>query len=133
MTANSIQVSYLSFSVSFTDFSDDSLPRSILEQASLEFSGLGAPYASGVAKRQRRIWSIAAFGQISQWNALMNIFEKWDNDRVTGSNIAEVTIVDNLLGTPVAAYGFFTSAPTISKVAPGNNKVFLMAFGITET
>lgn len=133
MTAKSIQILYSSYSVSFTEFSEDSLPRSILSQATLEFSGLGAPYSSGVAKRQRRIWSVAAYGEISQWNALMNIFEAWDNDRVTGSNVAEVTIIDSLLGTPITAYGFFTSAPTIAKVAPGNNRIFLIAFGLTET
>lgn len=133
MAPRNLQIGYNGTFVAFTDFADEDLPRSILQQATLEFSGLGAAYSSGTAKKQRRIWAVAAYGTISQWNTLMQIFGAWDQARVSGSNIAEVIVVDNLLGSAINTLGFFTTAPSISKLAPGNNSIYLISFGITET
>jgi hypothetical protein len=133
MAPRNLQVGYSGTFVAFTDFAGEDLPRSILQQATLDFSGLGAAYSSGTAKKQRRIWAVAAYGSLTQWNTLMQIFDAWDAARVTGTNIAEVIVVDNLLGSTVTTLGFFTTAPTIAKVAPGNNQIYLISFGITET
>lgn len=133
MSAATLTIAYGSNSVSFDQFGDDNLPRSILQQANLEFSPLGTAYSTGVAKKQKRIWAVSAFGTVSQWNTLMTIFDAWDEERVTGSNIAEVTVTDNLLGSSITATAFFTTPPSISKVAPGNNQIFIISFGLTET
>lgn len=133
MSAATLTIAYGSDSVSFSQFGSDDLPRSILQQASLEFSPLGTAYSTGIAKKQKRIWAVSAFGTVAQWTTLMTIFDAWDEERVTGSNIAEVTITDNLLGGTVTATAFFTTAPSISKVAPGNNEIFAISFGLTET
>jgi hypothetical protein len=132
MAAGSITLSYGSTSVSFDKFSGDDLPRSFLTQASLEFSALGVPYAQGSTKRQKRIWSIASYGDIAQWNNLLSIFDDWEAVRITGSNLATVTLTDTLIGSTVIAQGYFTDPPALSKLSPGNNQLFLISFAITE-
>ena len=133
MAAGQLTISYSSASVSFDEFSGEDLPRAYLGQASLEFSALGAGYGTGPSKRQRRIWSVAAYATKQQCLDLIGIFEAWDTQRATASNIAEVDIQDELLGSAVLAKGFFTDPPIISKLASGNNQYFLVTFALTET
>lgn len=132
MAAGDLIITYGATSVTFDQFSGDDLPRAYLGQASLEFSALGTGYGTGPAKRQRRIWSIAAYVTSTQITNLFTIFEAWDTARATGTNTAEVDIQDELLGAVVLAKGFFTDPPTISKLGPGNNTLFLVTFALTE-
>lgn len=132
MTVGTFSVNFESTTVVFDKFSGEDLPRSFLEQATLEFSALGVAYSTGSTKRQKRIWSIAAYASQAEWQSLLDIFTGWDNLRASGSNLARVNIVDSLLGSTITAEGFFTSPPSISKIAPGNNTLFLVTFAITE-
>lgn len=129
---SSISIGYNTTTVSFDQFSGDDLPRSYLSQATLDFSALGVAYSTGSTKRQRKIWAVAAVGTIQQWNNLVIIFEQWDLDRSRGSNVAAVTIQDTLLGSNINTFGFFTTAPTLGKLSPGNNTLFVISFAITE-
>lgn len=132
MAIGSINVSYEGTSVSFDKFSGEDLPRSFVTQASLEFSALGVAYAQGSTKKQKRIWSIAAYGDIAQWNDLLSIFDAWEEVRTTGSNLAVVRLDDTLLGSEITVEGYFTDPPALSKLSPGNNQLFLITFAITE-
>lgn len=132
MAAGDLSVNYGATTVTFDQFSGDDLPRAYLGQASLEFSALGAGYGTGPAKKQRRIWSIAAYATTAQVTNLFVIFEAWDTARATGTNTAEVNIQDELFGATVTAKGFFTDPPKISKLGSGNNKLFLVTFALTE-
>lgn len=132
MTVGTFSVNFESTTVTFDKFSGEDLPRTFLEQATLEFSALGVAYSTGSTKRQKRIWSIAAYASQSQWQSLLTIFNAWDLERASGSNLATVNIVDSLLGSTISVQGFFTSPPSISKLAPGNNTLFLVTFAITE-
>ena len=133
MAAGEFTVTYDSTTVTFNKFSGDDLPRAYLGQASLEFSALGAGYATGPSRRQRKLWSIAAFATKQQALDILTLFEAWDTDRATGINSAEVAVQDELLGSTVTANGFFTDPPVITKLSPGNNVMFLVTFAITET
>ena len=55
MAAGDLTVTYSTYTVVLNLFSDDSLPRSILGQASLEFSALGAGIAEGPPVAQKKI------------------------------------------------------------------------------
>lgn len=138
--AGSITVSSGATSVVFTQFSGDDLPSSTLGQANLEFSQIGLGYATGPAKKQRRIWAIAAYVNASQIVQLNTIFEAWDTARSTSLNTATVSITDNLLNQATGNSGipsvttdvFFTTPPQYSKVGGSNNETFLVSFGLTE-
>lgn len=130
--AGSITLSYGAYSVSFDKFSEDGLPRSYLSQASLNFSQLGVGYASGPVTRQKRIWTISAYITAAQYQSLISLFEAWEDERITGSNLATVSITDTTLGSTVSAAGFFTTPPELSKLSGGNNTLFLLSAALTE-
>lgn len=126
-----IRVSYGGQFVDFSHFADDQLPLSVLGQASLEFTQLGLGYATGPARKQRKIWSVSAYVSKQEWLALQSLFNAWDAARATGSNTSVVTITDNLIGS-YTTQGFFTDNPTLTKVDPGNNFLFIANFVLTE-
>lgn len=138
--AGSITVTYGSTSVVLTQFSGDDLPSSTLGQANLEFSQIGLGYATGPARRQRKIWAIAAFVDASQIVQLNSIFDAWDAARSTSLNASTVSVTDNLLREATGntsiptttTSAFFTTPPQYSKVAGNNNNIFLASFGLTE-
>lgn len=119
-------------SVYFTHFADDQLPLAVISQASLEFTQLGLGYATGPARKQRKIWNVSAYVDQTQWSDLLSVFNSWDAQRATGSNTATVTVVDGLLGSSITTKAFFTDNPTLTKVAPGNNVIFIVNFALTE-
>lgn len=127
-----VRISYSSTTLDFTHFASEELPVSTLQQADLEFSQIGVGYASGPVKRQRKVWTISAYVDKTQWNTLQSIYSSWDNARASGSNLATVSVVDTILGQSFSSTAFFTSAPTLTKVAPGNNFIFITDFVLTE-
>ena len=137
--AGSITISYGSNSVEFTDFSGDDLPGQTLGQASLEFTQIGLGYSQGPARRQRKIWAIAAFATPAQIATLNSIFDAWDLARSTSVNNALVNVVDDLLREKtgdtnipaVSTTAFFTTPPTVSLVG-ASNKFYIISFGLTE-
>jgi hypothetical protein len=137
--AGSLTISYGSDSVSFTKFSGDDLPGSVLGQANLEFSQIGLGYATGPARTQRKIWAVATYATSAEIVTLNTIFTAWDTDRSTSLNTAVVNVVDNLLSQAtgnssiptVTTTAFFTTAPSVSLVGR-SNEIFLLSFGLTE-
>ena len=137
--AGSITISYGSDSVEFTDFSGEDLPGQTLGQASLEFTQIGLGYSLGPARRQRKIWAIAAFATSAQVATLNTIFDAWDLARSTSVNNALVSVVDDLLREKtgntnipaVSTTAFFTTPPTVSLVG-SSNTLYLLSFGLTE-
>lgn len=132
MSAGSITVSSSGGSVTFTRFSDTELPSSYMAQASLEFSQIGTAYASGPARKQRKMWSISVFVTISEWNSLVSVYESWDQKRSQGGNLAVATLYDNLLGVGRSYSVFFTEPPNLSKLSGSNNTDFLASFVVVE-
>ena len=129
---SALSVGYGSNTVSFTSFSGEDLPRTVVDQAGLNFSSLGVAYSTGSVRKQRKLWSVAAVGTLDQWNDLLAIFDAWDTERASGSGQALVTVQDTLLGANITALGFFTANPSLAKLSPGNNTLFIISFGITE-
>jgi hypothetical protein len=132
MSVGVLTVSYGSSSVEFSEFSDTQLPSSYMAQASLEFSQIGAAYASGPARKQRKMWSVSSYVSRSKWASLEALYEEWDSKRAEGDNLAYVNITDELLGNPKTYNAFFTEPPSLSKLAPSNNTIFLATFVLVE-
>lgn len=126
-----IRVGYGDDFIDFSHFADEQLPASTLVQANLEFTQLGLGYASGPARTQRKLWNISAFVSKEEWLQLQVVYNAWDAKRATGVNTAVVDITDGLIGT-YTTKGFFTEAPTLTKVDPGNNYIFITTFALTE-
>jgi hypothetical protein len=103
-----------------------------MSQASLEFSQIGTAYASGPARRQRQMWSISSHIRPSKWEEIRSLYEAWDTQRATGSNLAYVTVTDELIGSAKAYKAFFTEPPALTKIAPSNNRDFIVTFVLVE-
>lgn len=132
MTAGSLTVSAYGSSVTLTRFTDTEFPRSFMSQATLEFSQIGTAYASGPARRQRRMWSVSAFVTATQWNNLESVYGAWDERRAEGDNLAVVTVNDTLIGSSQTYQAFFTEPPSLTKLAGGNNTDFAASFVLVE-
>lgn len=133
MATGDLTIAYNSSSVVFNQFSGEDLPRAYVGQASLEFSQQGVGYSNGPARRQRKIWTVAAYATQQQCEDTLAIFDAWDTERSLGTNTAEITVTDELFGSTITATGFFTTPPTIQKLGSGNDTLFLLTFGLTET
>lgn len=135
--AGYIEVSFQNQSVQFDQFTDEELPSAWLSQADLNFSQFGVAYTTGPAKRQRRIWSIAAYANQTKVIAINDLFSAWDADRELNTGITTVDVEDTLLsevdaGSVVTAKAFFTTPPQITKISGANNTLFTVSFGLTE-
>lgn len=131
MALGDLTVVYSTYTVTLNEFSDESLPRSIVGQASLEFSALGAGIAQGPPKAQKKIWSVAAYATYAQCQNMLDLFYAWDAARALGTNSAVVSISDETFGTTITAFGFFTTPPEITRVGT-SNEYYLLSFGLTE-
>ena len=131
MAAGDLTVVYSTYTVTINQFSDESLPRSILGQASLEFSALGAGIAQGPPKAQKKIWSVAAYATYTQCQSMLDLFYAWDAVRAQGTNSAVVSISDETFGSTITASGFFTTPPEITRVGT-SDEYYLLSFGLTE-
>lgn len=131
MAVGDLTVAYSSYTVIINQFSNDSLPRSILGQASLDFSLSGAGIAEGPPVAQKKIWSVAAYATYTQCQNMLDLFYAWDAVRALGTNSAQVSITDETFGSTITASGFFTTPPEITKVGT-SDQYYLLSFGLTE-
>lgn len=129
-----IKVEYDGNDIEFENFTDTQFPRSYMAQASLEFSQLGTAYATGPARKQRKMWSISAIIKRTEVTTLMSLYEAWDSKRAEGSNLATVTLTDYLLLPNGDSYDvFITEPPAISKLGGGSNDHFVATMVMVET
>lgn len=129
-----IKIQYGTHQIEFENFTDTNFPRSYMAQANLEFSQLGTAYASGPARKQRKMWSISAFLGRSDLAILNNLYEAWDAKRAEGANLATVVLTDYLLSPTGTSYNvFITEPPAFTKLASGNNNTFIATMVMVET
>jgi len=129
-----IKIQYGTNIVGFENFTDTQFPRSYMAQANLEFSQLGTAYASGPARKQRKMWSISSIIKRSEVSTLMSLYEAWDAKRAEGDNLATVKLTDYLLSpTGVTHKVFITEPPAITKLGAGNNNFFVATMVMVET
>jgi hypothetical protein len=127
-----LQLAYNADTVKFYNFADDSYPIQYLTEASFEYTAQGVSFSSGPVRKQKRIFTVSAYVGYSDWVDLDTVFSKWDEDRGKGEN-AKITIVSTLLtGNAETYYGFFTTPPSLQKVGPSNQKVFLVTTALSE-
>lgn len=122
--------------VTFREFLNDELPSNWLSQADLKFSQFGVAYTTGPAKKQRRIWAIAAYADAAKVQSILNVFETWDTSRQT-TGLATVSVEDSLLSEytqadSVLTQAFFTTPPSVTRLTSANDGLFIVSFGLTE-
>ena len=116
------------YDITFTEFTDTSLPRSYIGDVSYEMSANGATILSGPAFRQKYIWVISCHQTPVKAQELDAMFRAWDEDRSNGYSAA-VGIVDNTFGTQVSTSALFSTSPSYVYVSPS---ITLVSFGLSE-
>jgi len=112
----------------FSNFIDQELPRSYVNNVDFGFSAGGSAVISGSANLQKRIWAISSPLPDAEAASFDTMFQAWDADRASSLSAA-VGISDTTFGATVNASAVFSTAPTYSRWGP---YYMLVSFGLTE-
>jgi len=96
------------YSLTFTYFTDENVPRSYLEECTLDFS------------------SVLSTSDAQNLEAL---YRAWLADKVTGISCVLAVVDDTFGPTPISANAIFSTAPTFTKFSPTE---WLVSLGLTE-
>lgn len=116
------------YDITFTEFTDSSLPRTYSGDTSYGQSVTGASVLTGPAYMQKYIWTISAHLTPSKAQELDAMFRDWDLDRSSGQSAA-VGIIDRTFGSEVNSSALFSTPPSYVYVSPS---ITLVAFGLSE-
>lgn len=116
------------YNLSFSDFTDQALPRSYGDSANLGRSANGATILTGPAFRQKYIWAISCIVPTADAESLDLLFRGWDTDRAAGL-AAAVGVLDETFGSPVSSNTTFSTPPSFDRLSPSH---YLVSFGLTE-
>ena len=132
MTAakGSIQIQWSTYDLTFSDFTDGSLPRSFVQTSDLRTSATGAQILSGAPYAAKTIWAISANVKAEDAESLLDMFSSFENSRSVG-NLPAIAVDDYTFGGRVLKNAVFTTAPTVSKLGALESH-YTVTFGITE-
>jgi len=116
------------YDITFTDFTDSSLPRTYMADASYDMSANGASILGGPAFRQKYIWTISCHQTPAKAQELDAMFRAWDIDRSDGY-AAAIGIVDETFGSQVTTSALFSTPPSYVYISPS---ITLVSFGLSE-
>ena len=116
------------YSFVFTNFGDNSLPRSYQGNTSFTQSANGASIIGGPAFRQKYVWVISSIVAKEEAASFDEMFQAWDTDRSTGLPVA-VGVTDETFGSTVTTSAVITTPPTYNRMGP---KLMLVSFALTE-
>lgn len=132
MTAakGSIQITWTTYDLTFSDFTEGALPRTFVSTSQLRTSSTGAQILSGAPYTAKFVWAVSANVTAADAENLMAMFKAFDDERSLGT-LPVMTVDDYTFGSRVTAPAVFTTPPTIEKL--GNlESHYTVSFGVTE-
>lgn len=117
------------YSVTFTFFTNEDIPRSYVEEANFGFSQSGTAIRGGPSRGARRIWAITSVLTNDEAEDLDGLYKAWAAD--SGQGISAVVALDDATfgSTTAEVYAVITTAPTFSRFGPRH---YLCSIGLTE-
>ena len=116
------------YSITFTQFSGEDLPRSFVGSFQFSNSANGSAIMSGPSVPQKRIWAISSQLEQGDVETIYNLFNAWDADRATGKpvgcNLQDTTFIETISTTVT-----FSTPPSFTKLGGYG---FLVDFAVTE-
>lgn len=116
------------YDITFTEFTDNSLPRGYLAEASYETSANGATILGGPAFRQKYFWTISCHQSPAKAQELDAMFRAWDQDRSNGYSAA-IGLIDETFGPQISTSALFSTPPSYIYISPS---ITLVSFGLSE-
>jgi hypothetical protein len=116
------------YTLLFSQFTGEDLPRSYVGNASFSTSANGTTVLGGPAYRQKYIWGISAFVTPSEALTLDAMYRAWDLDRSTGAGVA-CGVTDELFGASLTTSAVFSTPPSYVRLSPST---WTVDFGLSE-
>ena len=116
------------YDITFTDFTDNSLPRVYDSSLNYGQSVTGASVLTGPAFRQKYMWTISAHLTKTKALELDAMFQAWDEDRSNGLNAA-VGLIDKTFGPEISTSAIFSTTPSYVYYS---GAVVVVSFGLSE-
>lgn len=124
-----IAISYSTYSVTFDKFLDENVPRTYLEEGTLDYSLSGTTILGGPSRVSKRIWAISGILSTEDAQALDAMYLAWLTAKSTGA-AALVSLTDDIFTpTSISANALFSTAPTYTSFAP---TLWIASLGLTE-
>jgi hypothetical protein len=124
-----IAISFSTYGVTFEKFTDENLPRTYLEEGTIEYSLAGTTIVGGPNRISKRTWAISAVLDDADAKELEAMYRSWMQSKVTGSsfvvNLTDETFTDETISAGV----LFSVAPTFTKFSPTS---WLCSVGFVE-
>jgi len=116
------------YSITFTQFLGNALPRQHLAQSAFNFSSRGTSIITGPSYIEKRIWTINTLLTRTQATYFETMYRQWDEDRSKGYPAA-LTIADSTFGSTVNTSVVISTAPTFNMI---NYNYWDTTLGLTE-
>lgn len=128
--AGQIELTYSTYTFSFSEFLDEDLPRQFISEASVGVSAQGAQIYAGAPYTAKHIWTINCPVTKVEAQSIVAAFQDFDSRRASGE-LPTVTVDDFTFGSRVTANTVFSTPPSVSKF--GNSTTHaIITFGLTE-
>lgn len=124
-----IAISYSTYSVTFDKFLDENLPRTYLEEGTLDYSLTGTTILGGPARVSKRIWALSGILSTTDAQSLDAMYRQWLINKSSGSSAIVSLTDDTFTPTSISANVLFSTAPTYTKFAP---ELWIASLGLTE-
>lgn len=124
-----IAISYSTYSVTFDKFLDENVPRTYLEEGTLDYSLAGTTILGGPSRVSKRIWAISGILSTADAQELDAMYLAWLTAKSSGA-AAVVALTDDIFTpTNISANALFSTAPTYTVFAP---TLWIASLGLTE-
>ena len=129
-TAGQIELVYSTYTLNFSEFLDQELPRQFVSESSLSLSAQGAQVYSGAPFAAKYIWTINVPVTNAVAQDAVAAFQAFDTARANG-DLPTVAVDDFTFGARVTGSAVFTTPPSISKFGRSTTHV-VVTFGLSQ-
>lgn len=124
-----IAITYSTYSVTFDKFLDENLPRTYLEEGTLDYSLAGTTIIGGPSRVSKRIWAISGVLSTTDAQNLDAMYLSWLTAKSSGAAAVVALTDDTFTPTTINANTLFSTAPTYTSFAPA---LWIASLGLTE-
>jgi hypothetical protein len=124
-----IAISFLTYSVTFDKFTDENLPRTYLEEGTIDYSLAGTTIVGGPNRVSKRTWAISAILHETDAKELEAMYRSWMSSKVTGNSFVVNLVDETFTNDTISAGVLFSVAPTFTKFSPNS---WLCSVGLVE-
>lgn len=117
------------YSINFEYFTDENLPRTHLEESTVDYSLAGTTILGGPARISKRVWAVSSVLSTSEAQELEAMYRAWLGDKITGITCLVSLADDTFTPTTLNVNALFSTAPSFTKFSANE---WLCSVALTE-